>query len=175
MAAKSVARRVKNMQLLRKGRRIAVYKAIDGEIDLSPLIRYAQRAGCALYEPRIVDMRARKMEFVPWRSKSRRVGVFSAASMRIDPRSIDVVVVPLVAFDIHGWRLGFGAGFYDRKFAFARRGVHARPFLVGVGFDFQRISPQTPKPWDVRMHSVVTERHRYRCRPFHPISGIDGL
>ena len=159
-AAFAIALRIKNARLLHKGQRIAVYNAIDGEIGLVPLIRYAQSIGCALYAPRIVDRRARKMEFV---ALSRRVGMFSGRLQRIDPRQIDIVVVPLVAFDIHGWRLGFGAGFYDRKFAFMRRGYRRRPMLIGVGYEFQRTPPQQPMPWDVLLHRVVTERHIYRC------------
>jgi 5-formyltetrahydrofolate cyclo-ligase len=160
-AAYAVAARMKSMPLLRKGRRIAVYKAIDGEIDLAPLIRYAQRVGCALYAPHIVDMRARRMEFV---RLSWPVGMASTSVTRIDPRLLDVVFVPLVAFDVRGWRLGFGAGFYDRKFAFARRSFRHRPLLIGIGYEFQRTAPQKPQPWDVPLHAVVTERHIYRCR-----------
>jgi 5-formyltetrahydrofolate cyclo-ligase len=149
------------MRLFAKGRRIAVYNAIDGEIDLSPVIEAAQRAHCALYEPRIVDMRTRKMEFV---ALARRVGKFSAVTnRRIDPRDLDVVLVPLVAFDLRGWRLGFGAGFYDRKFAFLRRGFRIRPLLIGVGYEFQRMPPQQLQSWDVALRAVVTEQRWYRC------------
>jgi len=83
---------------------------------------------------------------------------------RIDPRLLDVVLVPLVAFDMHGWRLGFGAGFYDRKFAFLRARAERKPLLIGVGYEFQRVPPQTPGSWDVLLPAVVTERGIYRCR-----------
>ncbi len=160
-AAYSIARRLKGMQLLRKGRRIAVYKAIDGEIDLTPFVRHAQRVGCAVYTPRILNMRSRKMEFVAWSRQARAV---SAHLSRINPRHLDVVLVPLIAFDVHGWRLGFGAGFYDRKFAFMRRGFLRRPRLIGIAYDFQLTQPQTPRPWDVLLHAVVTEQRIYPCR-----------
>src|SRR5689334_9692238 len=60
-ASLRLARRIIDQQLISADRRIAVYNAIDGEIDLSPLVRYAQSVGCALYAPRIVDMQSRKM------------------------------------------------------------------------------------------------------------------
>jgi 5-formyltetrahydrofolate cyclo-ligase len=78
-----------------------------------------------------------------------------------------VVLLPLVAFDMHGWRLGFGAGFYDRKLSFLRRKFCRKPLLIGVGYEFQRVPPQTPGAWDVLLDAVVTERGFQRCRPLH--------
>ena len=157
-ASLAVAKRLRALRLLRKGRRIAVYKAIDGEIDLDPIIHYALTAGCALYEPHIVSMRARTMQFVALSRPTRQ----PHAPLRvIDPRRLDLVLVPLVAFDRNGWRLGFGAGFYDRKFAFLRRGLAPKPMLIGVGYDFQRVTTQKPQPWDVALDGVVTERRFY--------------
>jgi 5-formyltetrahydrofolate cyclo-ligase len=83
---------------------------------------------------------------------------------RIDPRLIDIVFVPVVAFDTHGWRLGFGAGFYDRKFAFLRRGFRRKPILIGVGYEFQRLPQQVAHPWDVLLDYAVTERGVQRCK-----------
>ena len=159
-ASLSVSRRLIRLGLLRKGRRIAVYNAIDGEIDLSPLVYHAQRARCALYAPQIVDMQARKMEF---RALKRIHGTLSATGRRIPPRRLDVIVVPLVAFDRYGHRLGFGAGFYDRKLSFMRLGRNRKPLLIGVAFDFQRIRNFKPNPWDVSLHLVATDRRLYRC------------
>lgn len=162
-ASISVSRRLIRLGLLRKGQRIAVYSAIDGEIALSPLIGHAQRAGCAVFAPQIVDMRTRKMEF---RALKRFTGTLSATGDRIHPRRLDVILVPLVAFDRHGRRLGFGAGFYDRKLSFMRHGRHRKPVLIGVGFDFQCVRELKPKPWDVSLHLVATERRLYRCRNY---------
>jgi 5-formyltetrahydrofolate cyclo-ligase len=160
IASRCIAQRLVRMRLLRKGRRIAVYNAIDGEIDLNVVIRFALQARCMLYVPHIVDMRARKMTFV---ALSRRVGMISAMVRPINPRLLDLVLVPLVAFDLNGWRLGFGAGFYDRKFAFLRRNFRGKPQLIGVGYEFQRVESQEAQPWDVRLNAVVTERQFYRC------------
>jgi 5-formyltetrahydrofolate cyclo-ligase len=160
IASLSVARRLIRLRLLRTGLRIAVYNAIDGEIDLSPLIHHAQRAGCAVYAPHVVDRRARKMEF---RLLSRRVGLLSSAGRSIHPRELDVVLTPLVAFDRRGHRLGFGAGFYDRKLSFMRHRGKRKPMLIGVGYEFQCVPDLKPQPWDVPLHFVATECRLYRC------------
>jgi 5-formyltetrahydrofolate cyclo-ligase len=173
-AADAVARHLAR-RIVFKGQRIAVYSAFDGEIDVTPVVRQAQRAGCVVYVPRIVNMRTRQMAFVelvrqhlapnndhhdrPTMREPR-----SGLQRRINPRLLDVVLVPLVAFDVHGWRLGFGAGFYDRKFSFRRRQFVHKPLLIGVGYEFQRIPPQIPSAWDVLLDAVVTERGLRQCR-----------
>jgi len=67
------------------------------------------------------------------------------------------VLVPLVAFDDAGNRLGMGAGYYDRSFAF-RRAAPSPPLLVGVGYEFQRVPALAAQPWDVPLDAVLTER-----------------
>ena len=174
--AHAIARHL-SRALLTKGQRIAVYAAFDGEIDLAPIVRLAKRAQCNVYAPRIVNMRARTMEFIELATrdsykatsgyKTNRFSILEPRSnlqRRIDPRLLDVVLVPLVAFDAHGWRLGFGAGFYDRKFGFLRRRFRPKPLLIGVGYEFQRVPRQTPSPWDVLLNAVVTERGIQCCR-----------
>jgi 5-formyltetrahydrofolate cyclo-ligase len=72
---------------------------------------------------------------------------------------IDVAVVPGVAFDPDGGRLGHGAGHYDRMLS---RDA-ARAYRIGVAFAFQ-IVPRIPmEPWDVRMNAVATEDGVRRC------------
>jgi 5-formyltetrahydrofolate cyclo-ligase len=179
-AATAIADHVRRARLLVAGNNIAVYGAIDGEVDLLPVMRVANGIGCKIYAPRIVDMQRRKMEFmlVPARSiqsaSLNRLKSFADRpknlNLRINPRFLDVVLVPLVAFDDFGWRLGFGAGFYDRKFAFKQRMSARKPLLIGVGYEFQRVERQEPNPWDVLLDAVVTECGIQRFRTRHCIS-----
>lgn len=162
-------RHLRRARIFARGIRIAVYSPIDGELDPSPAARYAARIGCRLYVPRILDLRRRRMEFVELRfgcgiGGAKQLVARATMQRRIDPRSLDVVLVPLVAFDLLGHRLGFGAGFYDRKFAFLRRAYRTRPLLIGIGYEFQRVDHLVPSPWDVSLHAVTTERGMKRCR-----------
>ena len=78
------------------------------------------------------------------------------------PFALDLVLVPLVAFDARGVRLGMGGGYYDRSFAYLNfRSRWRRPRLIGVGFDFQRAESISPQPWDVCLDGVITERGFY--------------
>jgi len=68
-------------------------------------------------------------------------------------------LMPLVAFDSSGNRMGMGGGFYDRSFAYLRqRRQWCKPHLLGTGFELQRIENLPCQPWDIPLHSVVTER-----------------
>jgi 5-formyltetrahydrofolate cyclo-ligase len=82
----------------------------------------------------------------------------------IGARWLNVVFVPLVAFDAHGMRLGMGGGFYDRAFSF-RRWRHAwrGPRLVGIAYSFQELPEILPAAHDVRLDFIVTEKGLIKC------------
>ena len=72
------------------------------------------------------------------------------------PEALSVVLLPLLAFDGHGNRLGMGGGWYDRSFAFRRQRT-GRPRLIGVGYEWQRQPALPAQDWDVPLDVVVTE------------------
>lgn len=75
---------------------------------------------------------------------------------------LDLILLPLVAFDARGNRLGRGAGFYDRSLAFLRfRRYLRKPHLLGLGHDFQRVPRLRADSWDVPLEGVVTDRAVY--------------
>ena len=79
---------------------------------------------------------------------------------------IDLVLVPLLGFDRRGNRLGAGAGYYDRSFAFLKEKPRpAQPLLVGIGYHFQELPQLTPQPWDVALDFVATDRELIECAP----------
>jgi 5-formyltetrahydrofolate cyclo-ligase len=76
----------------------------------------------------------------------------------IDPRSLDLVLTPLVGFDSRGNRIGVGAGYYDRCFSFLRQRRHwHQPKLIGTAYSLQQIDAYEPNDWDVPLWGVVTE------------------
>jgi 5-formyltetrahydrofolate cyclo-ligase len=80
------------------------------------------------------------------------------AAKRIDPRRLDLVLTPLVAFDDRGVRIGVGRGYYDRCFRFLHaRGAWHRPKLLGVAYELQHVRAIAPEPWDVPLWGAVTE------------------
>lgn len=145
--------------------RVAVYLPADGELDPAPLARLARSRGCEIYLPVIADARARRLAFAPadapphaWRRN--RYGLLEpGADPRLwrAPRDLDLVIVPLVAFDAALERLGMGAGYYDRAYAYLRhREAWRRPRLLGLAFDVQQAPALPAAPWDVPLWGVLT-------------------
>ena len=85
------------------------------------------------------------------------------AASRCPVLALDLVLVPLVAFDEAGNRLGMGGGFYDRTFRYLRhRTCWRRPHLVGIAYDAQRVPAIDARRWDVPLDAVVTETALHR-------------
>lgn len=70
----------------------------------------------------------------------------------------DVILLPLVAFDEAGHRLGYGGGFYDKAIAELHDAGHS-PLLVGLGYQWQGVDEHLPNEiHDVRLHAIVTDQ-----------------
>jgi 5-formyltetrahydrofolate cyclo-ligase len=74
----------------------------------------------------------------------------------IKPENLDLVIIPLIGFNKDNFRLGRKKGCYDRTFSFKQQKHALKPYLLGVGYECQRVSFE-PKSWDVPMNAVVTE------------------
>ena len=70
-----------------------------------------------------------------------------------DPSEIELIIVPAVAFDRNGNRLGRGKGFYDRLLQ------TTSATKIGVGYDFQLIEEIPAEPHDIPMDMVITQKH----------------
>lgn len=156
-----MARRLAASPLFRAARRIAVYWPNDGEIDVAPLLRRAWACGKTCYLP---VLRGKRLGFAAYRRGDdlnlNRFGIPEPAlpaRKLVGAPALDLVLVPLLAFDAQGNRLGMGAGFYDRTLAARARRAHwRRPRLIGVAYEFQKVAKLLPAPWDVPLDSVVT-------------------
>jgi 5-formyltetrahydrofolate cyclo-ligase len=168
-AERAIGSALRRLKLLRRGHRVAVYLAMAGEVNLRPTIEAGWRAGCLLYAPRITSRRRGTMGFVPFppgarlRANPNAYGIaepVASATVRISPRDLDVVLMPVVGFDRHGHRLGMGAGYYDRALRHLRDGSRRwrRPRLVGLAFACQEVERIVPSTWDIPLDVVVTER-----------------
>ena len=165
-AERAIAARLRRLGCARPGLRVAAYLAMPGEASLADFLAAASATGTRLWVPRIASRRRRTLEFVELApGASLRRGAYGIAEpagcgrpVRIG--NLDVVLVPLVAFDRAGHRLGMGAGYYDRALAARRdRGrAYRRPKLVGIAYACQEVDSIEPRPWDVALDAVVTER-----------------
>ena len=148
--------------------RLALYRPVRGEIEVDAIAQWAWQSGRRVYLP--VTAPPRSMTFARWQwgdqlTKS-GFGIDEplATARRVAPHRLDVVIVPLVAFDRAGTRLGHGAGYYDATFAFRAAARRRKPLLVGVAHAFQEVETIERRGWDVPLDLVVTESEVIDCR-----------
>ncbi len=165
-AAAGLLRTLSACPFFRAARRIAAYMPHDGEIDPGPVIEHLWHAGHEVCLPVVRDDRT--LDFAGYRAatplRPNRYGIPEPAerSIVVAARSIDLVLMPLVAFDEAGNRLGMGGGYYDRTFSFLRDRMQSKkPFLAGIAFDFQQLSAIEPCAWDIPVHKIVTDKAVY--------------
>lgn len=168
-ASQQLAKRLLANPDLYRARHLAVYCPNDGEISPLPYMQAARRRGIRIYLPVLHPLMPGKLVFSPYTSHTRlrlnRFGIAEpafSAGLKRPAWAMDAILFPLVGFDEHGGRLGMGGGFYDRTFAFSRTRPRLTPKLIGLAHDFQRVDGLPIEPWDVPLHSVVTERGCYR-------------
>jgi 5-formyltetrahydrofolate cyclo-ligase len=155
----AVARTIESLEIWRRARAVVLFKALPGEVDTDPLAHAAWASGRIVLLPR---MEGRTLAFHEWRSGDPLVagphGVLEPAPHRAR-RSLDeveLIVVPGLAFDRWGGRLGRGAGYYDR--ALAGPGAQtAPPSMLGIGFALQLVDAVPTTALDVPLDGVVTE------------------
>lgn len=166
-AARAAADRLAGLGVLRPGRRVGVYLPVHGELDTAPVIELARARGCRVFAPVITSYERHRMRFAALRpgreAPPNRWGIPEPRSRpRLHGVCLDLVLVPCVAFDEAGRRLGLGAGFYDRHFAYLNWPLAwRRPRLLGLAFDCQRVASVDARPWDVSLWGVVTEQAVY--------------
>ena len=162
-AALAAAAAFRDGALLRTAHRLAAFIAADAELDPGPMIALARARGRAVYLPTLRPPPHRTLAFVRAEAgaelRPNRYGIPEpSGGPEVDPRFLDLVLVPVVGFDGAGNRLGMGAGYYDRTFAFrgARREWRG-PRLIGVAYDCQEVDAIDARDWDVPLDGIVTE------------------
>ncbi|HVJ62717.1 MAG TPA: 5-formyltetrahydrofolate cyclo-ligase [Tahibacter sp.] len=166
-AAQGVAAQLSQLPELTVDTRIGAYFAVNGELSLHLVVAQCWRRGQTVHLP-IAGLR-RRLHYAPYSAQTavapNRYGIPEPQHVApVDPESLELVLVPLVAFNRRGHRLGYGGGFYDTSFAFLHeRERPALPLLVGIGYAFQEIDTLAPESWDVRLDFVATERELIDC------------
>lgn len=150
---------INNLETSKPLTRIAGYLAFQGEIDVSPVLQALRAKDITTYVPMLND---ETLLFAPWSENtpytSNRFGIIEPSVPKqqwISAEQLDAVLVPLVAFDNDGHRMGMGGGFYDKTFA-RRLKQPGPPWLIGVAHEFQRVDTVYPEWWDVKLDSVLT-------------------
>lgn len=169
-ASARICQTFKTLDAFQAASRISGFLAFDGEADPLPLMTWASEMKRQVFVPIIIAKR-QPLLFSPWHPAiPMRINSFGIAEpdvpndQWIEPRELDFVITPIVAFDENCHRIGVGGGYYDRSFAFlnSRYPDHSRrPVMIGFAFELQRVKTMIRQPWDVQLDAIVTERQIY--------------
>jgi len=159
-ASQDLARNLMSLPALTPEARVAGYWATGGEISLHAWL--IQRPDVAFLLPCLQP--GRILRFAEWRvGDPLRINRFGIPEPEVggehlcEAQQIDVILMPLLAFDRAGARLGMGGGYYDRTCAF-RQCQAMPPLLVGVAYHWQEQERLSAEPWDVAMDVIATDR-----------------
>ena len=135
------------------GRPLSGYRAMRTEIDPTPAMAAHQGPVCLP----VIAGRAKALRFREWSPGCRMIPGDFGAQVPADGAYIEpeVLIVPLLAFDARGFRLGYGGGFYDRTLEQLRA---RRPTLaIGFAFAAQQVAEVPVDATDQRLDAIVTE------------------
>lgn len=160
-ASSRVCQQIRALEQYRYAKRIALYQANAGEINLVDLWNTAPLQGKFCYFPVLTDNKA--LIFLPATPATSFVtNHYGIAEPDVDKtqaiatQELDIIFLPLVCFDEKGTRLGMGAGYYDRTL------VHVKDtLLIGVAYDFQRQSYIDAQQWDIPLAAIITQSGTY--------------
>lgn len=163
-ASAEVARALLRFPAVRAARSIALYASLPDELPTRPIYEALAAPGRCLLLPEVVGARTLQFrEVTSWEAlRPGRFGVRTPPrdAPAVAPASIDVALVPGVAFDTRGRRLGRGGGYYDATFPAGA----AAPLLVGLAWSFQLVEAVPAGSRDRRVDAIVTERGWQRLR-----------
>jgi 5-formyltetrahydrofolate cyclo-ligase len=137
---------------------VSGYSPLKSEISPLPLMRHCADAGAALALPVVVG-RGKPLIMRAWSfGAPLRAGVWGIREPPAEAAEVfpDILLVPLLAFDRTGHRIGYGAGYYDMTIAALRT---RKPVVaIGIAFAAQEIDAVPATPRDARLDLVLTER-----------------
>ena len=169
-SAISLVRQAQQLPELQQAQHIALYLSNDGELDTAPLLQYLQQQGKTLYLPVLHPFTAGYLLFQRYDAQTpMHCNKFGIREPKPDvtaialPAQLDVIFMPLVAFDAQGQRLGMGGGFYDRTLATLPQDSQ-KPLLLGLAHQCQQVETVPTEPWDVPLPLVLTPQQLWDFR-----------
>ncbi|MEM5509329.1 5-formyltetrahydrofolate cyclo-ligase [Pseudoalteromonas sp. AS71] len=147
---------------------IAIYLSNDGELDTSLLIKELWNLHHAVYLPIIHPFNGANLLFQRYEKNSpmraNRYGILEPklnCSQICPLPALDYLLMPLVAFDKQGNRLGMGGGFYDRTLARLHEQNWQKPQLIGLAHECQKVDALPIESWDVPLKTIITPDKTY--------------
>lgn len=164
-----ICKQIIELPAFQQASRVACYLPFEQEVDLLPLIQQGWQDGKEIYVPIVIATDTKKMDFYPYTPSSKlhtnHFGIneplVSHDTKAIDLHELDLLIVPVVAFDRQCNRIGQGAGYYDR---YLSHSPDEKPIRLGAAYEIQQVNNIPTDKWDVPLDLVVTEETIYQRR-----------
>jgi len=164
--SREITRKLLKLAEFKACRNILFFLSLPGEVQTDEMIQKALDLGKKVYVP-LVDAKRRRLKVSEISSldiefEEKRFGIREPGLSHIkvvSPEALDFVLVPGVAFDKKGGRIGYGAGYYD-KFL---KEVSGQAVPVGVAYDFQVLDSIPQTQFDVPVQMILTEKKSIIC------------
>lgn len=149
--------------------KIFIYVSYDTELDTKEIINKALEEGKRIFIPRI-ENKIKSMDAVEITSldnlEESKYGILEPSIYKeaIDPNEIDLIIVPGVAFDCCGGRMGYGAGYYDRYFKKINKENLVDIKKVALAYDLQILEQVPMDEFDVPIDYILSENQSINCR-----------
>lgn len=168
-ASHQIAEQLQRHPIFLTSRRIAFFWPNDGEIDLRRALIKALARHKRCYLPVLYRGGENRLLFGRFNAASilklNRFGIPEPDLARdgwLFARQLDLILMPLVAFDDRGNRIGMGGGFYDSSLRHLNLPIiWRRPYLLGVAYEFQHMETIGRNNWDVPLRGAVTDQRIY--------------
>lgn len=162
-AAEKIWQQLNSLSIFREAQSVACYIAFAGEVSTTTILANILAQGKSCYLPCLAVSPQPHLLFAEYHAATPlilnryQIPEPDLALAQLFPvEQLDCVLVPLLAFDPQGHRLGMGAGYYDRTFAFNKTKRPPIP-LIGLAYAFQSMAHFPVNAWDVPLTGVITE------------------
>lgn len=160
-AAQFAAAKLSVQMCFQHSQHIACYLPFRSEFDTAPIIEMLFQHQKNCYLP-VLNVADRSLYFVHYGEgdalDKNRFEILEPIdhTQKILPQTLDLILMPLIAFDKHGNRLGTGGGYYDRTLVDLRDST--KPLLIGLGYAAQEAEHLPVDPWDIALDGILTEK-----------------
>ena len=162
----AIFRNILDSNILNDKKRIAIYCSVNNEVTTEQIIKHLWAENKELFLPII---KYNQLMFGSYKSgdnlNNNKFGIPEPVTRTEDLIAadiLDLVIVPLVAFDSNCNRLGMGGGYYDRALAFKQTSSEAHsPLLIGLAYELQKVNALEINSWDIPMDGIISETKTY--------------
>ena len=166
--SQKICHQVITSNCFKKAEKIAFYMPVKGEANPLAL---QENNNKSFYLPVLSSQQAFHLIFVKINANTRYKNnkytipepIYKEKDI-LPAMQLDLVIMPLVAVDKAGNRMGMGGGYYDRTFAFKQNKKINQPQLLGFAYDFQLIPSLSPASWDIPLDYIATNNTFIQCR-----------